>query len=125
MTAFNFVRFRVKPGREEEFVSAHREAEASFAGMRRFARVKTGERAYCVVGERDDMASLAGAREQMIALLNSFPDTLEDLGGGLCVADPVSGDVVVEMRGPGGEFLTATGPLGAAGAGRLGFLQPV
>ena len=51
MTAFNVVRFRVKPGREEEFVNAHRDAEANFPGMRRVALVKTGERAYCVIGE--------------------------------------------------------------------------
>ena len=37
MTAFNVVRFRVKPGREEEFVNAHRDAEANFPGMRRVA----------------------------------------------------------------------------------------
>ena len=29
MTAFNIVRFRVKPGRESEFVEAHRKAPAS------------------------------------------------------------------------------------------------
>ena len=102
MTAFNVVRFRVKPGREEEFVNAHRDAEANFPGMRRVTLVKTGERAYCVIGEWEDMAHLAGARDQMIALLNRFRDTLEDLGGGLGVTDPVSGDVVVDMRRPGG-----------------------
>jgi len=42
MTAFNVVRFRVKPGREEQFVNAHRDAEANFPGMRRVALVKTG-----------------------------------------------------------------------------------
>ena len=101
MTAFNVVRFRVKPGREEQFVNAHRDAEANFPGMRRVALVKTGERAYCVIGEWEDTASLAGAREQMVALLNRFRDTLEDLGGGLGVTDPVSGEVVVDMRRPG------------------------
>ena len=102
MTAFNVVRFRVKPGREEQFVNAHREAEANFPGMRRVALVKTGERTYCVIGDWEDTASLAGAREQMIALLNRFRDTLEDLGGGLGVTDPVSGEVVVEMQRKGG-----------------------
>jgi hypothetical protein len=33
----------------------------------------------------------------MIALLDSFRDTLEDLGSGLGVTDPVSGEVVLEM----------------------------
>ena len=29
MTAFNVVRFRVKPGREQDFVEAHRNANAN------------------------------------------------------------------------------------------------
>jgi len=33
----------------------------------------------------------------MIAMLDSFRDTLEDLGGGLGVTDPVSGEAVLEM----------------------------
>ena len=58
MTAFNVVRFRVKPGRENQFVDEHRNAKFAFPGMRRAALVKTGERTYCIVGEWDDMASL-------------------------------------------------------------------
>lgn len=34
----------------------------------------------------------------MIATLDSFRDTLDDLGGGLGVTDPVSGDVVLSLR---------------------------
>jgi hypothetical protein len=33
----------------------------------------------------------------MIGILDSFRDDLEDLGGGLGVTDPVSGDVVVKL----------------------------
>ena len=33
----------------------------------------------------------------MIAMLETFRDTLEDLGGGLGVTDPVSGEAVLEM----------------------------
>lgn len=33
----------------------------------------------------------------MIATLDTFRDTLEDLGGGLGVTDPVSGEVVLEL----------------------------
>ena len=98
MTAFNIVRFRVKPGRENQFVEEHRKMKADFPGMRRAAVVKTGERTYCIVGEWDDMASIVGARERMIAMLNRFRDTLEDLGGGLGVTDPVSGEVVVDLK---------------------------
>lgn len=97
MTAFNVVRFRVKPGREEDFIDAHRRARRNFAGARRFAMIKTGERTYCVIGEWNDMQSLADARSDMIAVLDSFRDTLEDLGGGLGVTDPVSGEVILEL----------------------------
>ena len=34
----------------------------------------------------------------MIATLDSFRDTLEDLGGGLGLTDPVSGPVVLELK---------------------------
>ena len=97
MTAFNVVRFRVKPGREEEFLEAHRKSRTDFAGFKRFAMIKTGDRTYCVIGEWDNFQSLAAARPKMIAMLDTFRDTLEDLGTGLGVTDPVSGEVVVEI----------------------------
>jgi len=34
----------------------------------------------------------------MVALLDSFRDTLEDLGGGLGLTDPVSGETVLELK---------------------------
>jgi hypothetical protein len=58
----------------------------------------SGERSYCMVGEWDDMDSLAAARPSMISMLDGFRDTLEDLGDGLGVTDPVSGEVAVELR---------------------------
>ena len=100
MTAFNIVRFRVKPGREQEFLDAHKKAERFFPGMRRFVMVKTGERAYCVMGEWASFDRIVAARPNMIGILDSFRDTLEDLGGGLGVTDPVAGTVVVERRPP-------------------------
>ena len=98
MNAFNVVRFRVKPGREEAFLEAHRRADPTFKGFLRGTLVKTGERAYCMIGEWDAMASLAAARPQMVALLDSFRAELEDLGGGLGLTDPVSGEAVMEMK---------------------------
>ncbi|MCC6787127.1 MAG: antibiotic biosynthesis monooxygenase [Hyphomonadaceae bacterium] len=98
MTAFNAVRFRVKPGKDEAFIEAHRRAERNWAGMRRANIIKTGERSYCIIAEWSDMDALAAARPQMIATLDSFRDTLEDLGGGLGVTDPVSGPVVLELK---------------------------
>jgi len=97
MTAFNVVRFRVKPGREEEFIAAHRNAQRKFEGAKRFVLVKTGERTYCVIGEWDSQAKLVESRPNMITVLDSFRDTLEDLGGGLGLTDPVSGEVILEL----------------------------
>ena len=97
MKAFNVVRFRVKPGRENEFIDAHRRAKPDFVGFRRFVLIKTGDRSYCVMGEWDSYENMVAARPKMIAMLDTFRDTLEDLGSGLGVTDPVSGEVVLEM----------------------------
>lgn len=97
MTAFNIVRFRVKPGHEQHFIAAHRGFHHSFNGFRGGALVKTGERTFCIIGEWASLQKLAQARPQMIGVLDSFRDDLEDLGGGLGVTDPVSGDVVVKL----------------------------
>ncbi len=98
MTAFNTVRFKVKPGRDEEFIDAHRNVERNWPGMRSANLFKTGEQAYCIVAEWDDMDSLAAARPHMVATLDTFRDTLEELGGDLGVTDPVSGPVVLELK---------------------------
>ena len=92
------VRFRVKPGREQEFLDAHKKVEANWPGLRHANMIKTGERTYCIIAEWSDMDALANARTQMVATLNSFRDTLEDLGGGLGVTDPVSGPVVLALK---------------------------
>ena len=97
MSAFNVVRFRVKPGREAEFIDAHRKSQTDFAGFKRFVIIKTGDRTYCIIAEWDTFQSIVAARPNMVAMLDSFRDTLEDLGGGLGVTDPVSGEVVLEM----------------------------
>jgi len=98
MTTFNVVRFRVKPGREQGFLDAHKKAEADWPGLKHANIVNTGERTYCIIAAWTDMASLAQARPNMIATLDSFRDTLEDLGGGLGVTDPVSGTVVLALK---------------------------
>ena len=98
MTAFNIVRCRVKPGREAEFLAANRNANRNYPGFRRAALVKTGERTYCFVGEWTGLARLVAARPKMIELLDSFRNCLEDLGEGLGVTDPVSGEVVIDLK---------------------------
>jgi hypothetical protein len=97
MTAFNIVRFRVKPGQQEHFIAAHRSARQSFKGFRGGALVKTGEQTFCIIGEWANFKKLAEARPQMIGLLDTFRDDLEELGGGLGVTDPVSGEMVFKL----------------------------
>jgi hypothetical protein len=97
MTAYNVVRFRVKPGREKDFEQYHRDLGVNLTGTKELSLIKTGDRTYCFIGKWDNMASIVAARPQMIPILDGVRDMLEDLGGGLGVTDPVSGDVVVDM----------------------------
>ncbi len=98
MSAFNVVRFRVKPGRENDFLRAHQEARPGFDGFIKANLIKTGERSYCFIGEWNSFEDIARAREKMIAMLDSFRDCLEDMGSGLGVTDPVSGASVLQIK---------------------------
>ena len=100
MTAYNIVRFRVKPGCEQQFIDAHKNANFAAKGFKGGALVKTGDRTFCMLGEWSSFQKIAEARSTMIGVLDSFRDCLEDLGGGLGVTDPVSGEVVVGLRAP-------------------------
>jgi quinol monooxygenase YgiN len=97
MTVFNVVRFRVKLGREQEFLDAHVKATRSFSGARRTVMIRTGERSFCLIGEWDDMHSLVKARPAMIGVLDTFRNTLESLGDTQGVTDAVSGEVVLAL----------------------------
>ena len=98
MTAFNAVRFKVKPGREQDFLDAHKGIGADWPGLRHAQIIDSGDGGYCIIAEWDDMAALAGARAEMIATLDSFRDTLDEIGEGRGVTDPVSGPVVLTMK---------------------------
>jgi quinol monooxygenase YgiN len=98
MTAFNVVRFRAKMGREQQFLDAHKKIEANWRGLQHVNMIKTGERTYCLIAQWTDMDALAAARPSMIATLDTIRDTLEDLGSGMGVTDPVSGPVVLEVK---------------------------
>ena len=68
--------------------------QSKWIGWKRADMIRTGDRSYCLIGEWEDIAAVAAARPNMIATLNSFRDTLEDLGGDLGLTDAVSGPVV-------------------------------
>ena len=97
MTAFNAVRFRVKPGREQEFLDAHQGVGADWPGLRHAHIIEAGDGRYCIIAEWDDMDAIAAARPQMIATLDGFRDCLDEMAGG-GVTDPVSGPVVLAMK---------------------------
>jgi hypothetical protein len=97
MSVMNIVRMRVQPGFEDEYLAFHRDRDLSqLKGLSKLRVVKTGDRSFCFIGEWSDMASLEAARPTMIGILDGFRDKLEDLGGGLGITDPVSGEVVIE-----------------------------
>ena len=98
MVAYNIVRFRVKPDCEQQFIDAHKSVSPGFKGLRQGALVKTGERTFCFVAEWTSFQKIVDARPQMIGLLDGMRNYLEDLGGGLGLTDPVSGEVVVNLK---------------------------
>jgi hypothetical protein len=98
MTAFNAVRFKVKQGRDQEVLDAHKDVAAAWPGLRHVNIIKTGKQRYCIIAEWDSTDAIVAARPAMIATLNSFRDTLDDLGGGLGLTDPVSGPVVLALK---------------------------
>jgi hypothetical protein len=97
MTAFNVVRFHVKPGRDKDFVGAHSAWSMMKPpkGARKFSLIKTGDGTYCAVGEWDKFESIVAARPMMVGSLDAMREMLEDMGTG--VTDPVSGSVVFEV----------------------------
>ena len=98
MTAFNAVRFRVKPGRDQDFLDAHKNVHRDWPGLKHASIIKTGDHTYCIIAEWIDVDAFAQARPNLISTLNSFRDTLEDLGDGLGVTNPVSGPVVMALK---------------------------
>lgn len=92
MTAFNAVRFSVKPGRNQEFLDAHERVERDWPGLRHVNIIQTGEQSYCIIGEWDDMDALAAARPRMLSTLDTFRDTLAG------DTDPISGPVVLSLK---------------------------
>lgn len=97
MATFNIVRIRVKPGFEQQFIDKHRSVRPAFKGFLGGNLVRTGDQTFCIVGEWRNTKSLAAARPHLIAILDEMRHMLEDLGGGLGLTDPVSGDVAAKM----------------------------
>jgi len=101
MTAFNVVRFRVKPGQAESFIDAHRKLkDALFKGFEGGWLVRTGDDTFCMIGQWKTFQNIVNARPEMIKMLDQMRAMLEDLGSTLGVTDPVSGSAVVKLAAP-------------------------
>ena len=94
MTAFNTVRFQVKPGHDDEFVELFRGAARNFEGLRKVALVKSGDGAFFSIGEWDTFQHMVDARPKMVGNLDRFRHTLQHSDGKL--TDAVSGEAVFE-----------------------------
>jgi hypothetical protein len=100
MTAFNIVRFKVKPEHNREFIDYHRTMRPDLKGFKRGTVVKTGDDTFCFVGEWTSFQKIVDARPAMIGLLDGMRHMLDDLGNGLGLTDPVSGETAVEIAYP-------------------------
>lgn len=97
MAAINIVRFRVRPGSEQQFIEEHQRLRPEFEGFLGGSLVRTGDQSFCMIGEWEDFQSIVDARPLMISFLDNVRHMLEDLGGGLGVTDPVSGEVALRL----------------------------
>lgn len=95
MTAFNIVRFKVRPGKDHAFLSAHGPGKVNWLGLRQGTIIKIGEGDYCLIGEWPDEQTLRAARPLMLTTLDTFRDVLLPSESGVTVA--MSGQAVLAI----------------------------
>ena len=96
MTAYNVVRMRVKEGRERDFIDRNWQVDPkAMEGLKKISIVSTGNRNYCLIGEWQNAQAIAAAGPVMIRALDTFRDTLEDLGNSTGVTEAMSGEAVI------------------------------
>ena len=98
MSGFNVVRFTVKDGMDEKFLSENKKFNFDEPGFKRGNMIKTGDHNYCFIAEWNSASDSMNAEASMVAMLDCFRDTLEDRGDGNGVTDFVVGDAVVEYH---------------------------
>ena len=101
------VKFIVKEGEESNFTDSMKKF-VNPEGVISRKVIKTGDRSYCSMVEWVNEESLANARQQMIAYLDTVRDLLEEISSELGVTDPASGPVIIDEQGlitsPGGTI---------------------
>ena len=98
MSGYNVVRFTVKDGMDEQFLSANKKFSFDVPGFKHGSMIKTGDHNYCFIAEWDSASDSLKAEEKMVSMLDCFRDTLDDQGDGKGVTDFVVGDEVVEYH---------------------------
>ena len=98
MSGFNVVKFTVKDGMDDKFITENGKFSFDVKGFKRGNMIKTGDHDYCFIAEWDSANDSLNAEEKMVAMLDCFRDTLEDKGDGSGVTDFVVGDTVVEYQ---------------------------
>ena len=92
----NSVRFHVKEGMVPQFLEAFGNMDR-WDGLEGHCLVQTGDRSFVSFGEWESEAALVAGRPSMIAFLDTFRGTLEEISPELGVTDPVSGPIIREI----------------------------
>ena len=99
MTTYTVVRFRPKPGMQQEFVETYTSLKRDFDGLRKMALVKVSEEVYFAVAEWEKTEHLVAARPLMAGNLQQFRHTLDFMADESNVTDAFSGEAVYELPG--------------------------
>ena len=75
MTAFNAVHFRVKPGRDQEFLDAHSKVAADWPGLRSVNVIKTDG---CAAGSPESSTGIRSIVSAMLAPGAGLPEFAGD-----------------------------------------------
>jgi hypothetical protein len=97
-SAFNVVRYLLKPGCEEEFLRLQRDAGEKISGSIRFVLIKTGNESYCNIGEWPSKERLQQQMPALIRWLDTYRHLLQEVRVGEGLTDPVSGEVVWDTQ---------------------------
>jgi hypothetical protein len=98
MRAMTVVRFKPKPGQEDEFERIYRSLAREFEGLRKISLVKSADGRYFGVGEWDSFDHLVAARPAMLKNLDQFRHTLSSFSEELGVTDPISGSIAFRRK---------------------------
>jgi hypothetical protein len=98
MSGFNVVKFTVKDGMDDKFISDNKTFNFDVPGFKRGNMIKTGDHDYCFIAEWDSAEDSMNAEAKMVAMLDCFRDTLEERANGNGVTDFIVGDTVVAYQ---------------------------